>query len=182
MVERLRSQVHGALVELLGLGILLTGKSGIGKSECVLELVQRGFRLVADDVVCLSLDDTGDEGTQLVGSSPETIRHYLEIRGVGLVYIPDLYGPDSVLDETRIDLVCRLEKWNEKASYERIGIDRPDEELLGVKVPSLVLPVRPATSTGTLVEVAGRDALRRKQGVNAARRLDERLRADSSRA
>jgi len=174
------TQVHGSLVELLGLGILLTGPSGIGKSECVLELVQRGHRMVADDVVRLTVLRSPDGGPgTLIGKSPESIRHHLEIRGVGLVSVPDLYGDESVVDESPVDLICHLERWNEGVEYERLGLDRPLERVAGVPIPALVIPVRPATSTASLVEVAGRDALLRQQGVNAARRLDERLRSEA---
>ncbi len=175
----METQIHGALVEVLGLGIALTGPSGIGKSECVLELVQRGHRLVADDVVRLRRTDAAKGPPHLIGTSPEAIRHYLEIRGIGLLYIPDLYGRESVILEHRVDLVCRLEKWRKGASYERVGLERPLEELAGVAIPTLIIPVRPATSTATLVEVAGRDELQRLAGNNAAKRLDEKLRKDA---
>ncbi len=171
------TQIHGALVEVLGLGIVLTGPSGIGKSECVLELVRRGHRLVADDVVRLRKVQGAGSATHLIGNSSEAIRHYLEIRGIGLLCIADLYGKESVMDEHRVDLVCRFEKWRTGVKYERVGLDRPFEELAGVAIPTLVIPIRPATSSATLVEVAGRDQLQRLAGNNAARRLDEKLRA-----
>lgn len=170
----METQIHGALVEVSGLGIALTGPSGIGKSECLLELVRRGHKLVADDVVRLRRVE-GDGRAQLVGSCPPSIRHYLEIRGIGLLCIPDLYGKESVLDEHTVDLVCRLEKWRQGAHYERLGLERPQEELAGVAIPTLVIPMRPATSAATLVEVASRDEAQRRIGNNAARRLDERL-------
>jgi len=172
----LETQIHGALVEVLGLGIVLTGPSGIGKSECVLELVQRGHRLVADDVVRLRPFRWPAGEPYLIGTSPEAIRHYLEIRGIGLLCISDLYGRESVLNEHRVDLVCRLEKWRKGAEYERVGLDRPMEELAGISIPTLTIPIRPATSSAVLVEVAGRDELQRLAGNNAAKRLDQRLR------
>jgi HPr kinase/phosphorylase len=174
-------QVHGALVEILGVGVLLRGASGIGKSECALELVQRGYRLVADDVVKIQALAPEAEGGQpvLVGRAPELIRHYMEIRGIGLVCVPDLYGPDSVLLEARIDLVCRLEHWQQGVAYERIGLERETELLGEIEMPTLVLPVRPAGSMATLVELAARDHLQRQAGVNAAQRLDDRLRAET---
>ena len=170
-------QVHGALVDVAGVGVLLQGPSGIGKSECALELVRRGHKLVSDDLVKLR---SLEEGV-LLGTAPELIRHYLEIRGVGLLYIPDLYGPEAVRQEAPIDLLIHLEEWRESADYERVGLERPLEEIAGVKVPALVLPLRPAGSMATIVEVAARDTLQRRAGVNAAAKLDERLRAERQR-
>ncbi len=152
--------------------MLLLGPSGIGKSECALELVTRGHRLVADDVVRIRRREDG----RLVGTAPELIRHYVEIRGLGLISIPDLFGPEAVRDEAEVCLVCRLERWREDVEYDRVGIDRATEEILDVSVPCLVLPLRPAGSMATLVEVGVRDLLRRRAGSNAARSLDERVR------
>ncbi|MDP6978176.1 MAG: hypothetical protein QF570_06170 [Myxococcota bacterium] len=171
----MKTQVHGVLVEVSGLGVLITGPSGIGKSECLLELVRRGHRLVADDVVRLERCEGAEGQAALMGSSPPSIRHHLEIRGIGLLCIPDLYGKESVLDEHRVDLVCRLEKWRQGVQYERVGLERPCEDLAGVAIPTLVIPMRPATSAATVIEVASRDELQRRAGVNAARRLDQRL-------
>ena len=153
------------------MGVLLLGASGIGKSECALELVSRGHRLVADDVVCVSR--TADD--RLLGRAPALIRHFMEIRGIGLLYIPELFGPEAVREECEIHLVCRLERWREDASYERVGHERPTEEILGVGRPALLLPVRPAGNMATLVEVAARDSQLRQTGPSAARRLDERF-------
>ena len=172
----METQVHGALIDVLGVGVLLLGPSGIGKSECALELVQRGHRLVADDVVRVrcELDEVGRE--RPVGRAPELIRHYMELRGIGLLYVPELYGDDAVRAEAPVDLLCHLERWREEAEYERIGIDRPVEELAGVPVPALTLPVRPSgCNMASLVEVACRDELQRRAGVNAAQRLDQSL-------
>lgn len=187
-------QAHGALIEVLDVGVLVLGPSGVGKSECALELVARGHRLIADDIVRIRRLEEGDAalvedepgacrkgGDRLVGTAPELIRHYLEIRGIGLLYVPDLYGPDSVRDEGPIDLLCRLEPWKQGGEYERVGLERPLEEIAGVALPSLVLPVRPARNMATLVEVAVRDHLQRAVGVNAAQRLDDRLRAEYAR-
>jgi HPr kinase/phosphorylase len=174
----LEIQAHGALVEVLEIGVLLLGPSGIGKSECALELVTRGHRLVADDIVRIRRCQDG----RLVGSAPELIRHYVEIRGLGLLSIPELFGPDAVRDEAEIGLICRLERWREDAEYERVGLDRPTQEILEVAVPALLLPLRPAGSMATLVEVGVRDLLRRRAGSNAARTLDERVRGAGSSA
>jgi len=165
---------HGVLMDVHGVGTLLLGPSGIGKSECALELVRRGHKLVSDDLVRITSRETGE----LWGTAPELIRHYMEIRGVGLLYIPDLYGPEAVRQEAPIDLLIHLEEWRETADYERIGLERPLEEIAGVKVPVLVLPLRPAGSMATIVEVAARDTLQRRAGVNAAAKLDARLRAE----
>ena len=169
-------QAHGALIDVLGVGVLLLGRSGIGKSECALELVSRGHRLVADDVVRVEARDG-----VLWGRAPERIRHYMEIRGIGLLYIPELYGPEAVLAECSVDLLCRLETWRDGAEYERVGIDRPTESFGGISIPALVLPVRPARNMATLVEVAVRDHRRRREGSNAAARLDARLREEHAR-
>ncbi len=165
-------QAHGALVEVLEVGVLLLGPSGIGKSECALELVTRGHRLVADDVVRIRRSEEG----RLIGSAPALIRHYLEIRGLGLLSIPALFGGGAVREEAELALVCRLERWREGADYERIGLDRQTEEILGVPLPTLLLPLRPGASMATLVEVGARDLLRRRAGSNAARDLDARVR------
>lgn len=167
-------RVHGALVDVEGVGVLLLGPSGIGKSECALELVRRGHRLVADDVVVLQRDEAG----RLRGQTPERIRHHMELRGIGIVYVPDLFGPDSVRDATPVDLVCRLEAWDPEVEVERVGLERPVEAWEGVALPTLRLPARPAGSLATLVEVAVRDHRVRRSGGSAAGRLDARLREE----
>jgi HPr kinase/phosphorylase len=171
-------QVHGALVEVLGLGVLLLGQSGVGKSECALQLVQRGHRLVADDVVRLHVES--GPPPHLVGRAPALIRHYMELRGIGLVSILDLYGASAVREQSRVDLVCRLEFWREGGSYERVGLDRPMEKILDVSLPALTLPLRPSISMAALVEVAVRDDKQRRRGVNAAERLDAALRSEAT--
>jgi len=161
---------------VLGVGVLIRGPSGVGKSETALELIRRGYRLVADDVVELRL-----EGGELLGTAPALIRHHVEIRGLGILYVPDLYGAESVRDECAVELCCRLEHWREGAEYERIGLLRPNETILGKPVPCLLLPVRPAGNMATLVEVAARDHRLRAAGVVAAGRLDARVREESRR-
>ncbi len=170
--------VHGALLDVFGLGTLLLGRSGMGKSECALELVSRGHRLVADDVV--ELRATGDGA--VVGRSAERIRHHLEIRGLGILYVPDLFGPGAVRDEMPLDLVCRLEPWRADACYDRLGLERATEEVAGVKLPRLTLPARPGGSMATIVEVAAREHRRRCAGVNATARLDAKLRTEMRRS
>jgi HPr kinase/phosphorylase len=170
-------RIHGALLDVHGVGVLLLGPSGIGKSECALELIHRGHCLVADDVV--EVEAAGDG--RLVGRAPERIRHHMEIRGLGILYVPDLFGPASVAESAPLDLVCELERWREGAPYDRVGLERDRLELLGVALPRLVLPARPGGSMATVVEVAAREHHRRLEGVNAAARLDERLRREMHR-
>lgn len=167
-------QLHGSLVEVMGTGVLILGPSGVGKSECVIELVRRGQRLVADDVVRLRL---ADDGARLIGWSPEHIRHYIEVRGLGLLSVSDLFGPEATLDECEVGFVVRLQDSEAGAEFERIGLERHREMILGIGVPTVVLPVHAASNLATLVELAIRDWQLRKQGVNAAQRLDERLRS-----
>jgi len=154
--------------------VLILGPSGVGKSECVIELVRRGQRLVADDVVRLRVID---EGAHLLGWSPEHIRHYIEVRGLGLMSVLDLFGPEAILDECVVGFVVRLEDSENGAEFERIGLERPRETFLGIEVPTVLLPVHAAANLATLVELAIRDWQLRMHGVNAAQRLDERLRS-----
>lgn len=168
---------HGALLEVHGVGILLLGPSGIGKSECALELVRRGHRLIADDVVELTVTPDG----RAKGCAPERVRHYMEIRGLGILYVPDLFGPAAVRNSVNVDLVCHLEKWREGVDYERVGLERPVEKVGGVELPAITLPARPAGSLATVVEVAAREHQMRRAGVVAARRLDDRLRKEMER-
>lgn len=166
--------IHGALVQVSGAGVLLLGPSGVGKSECALELVSRGHQLVADDVVELA----AGPGGRLLGWAPERIRHHLEIRGLGILYVPDLFGEKSVCDRTSVDLVCHLERWSEGADYDRLGIERDREEVCGVELPCLRLPARPGASMATIVAVAALEHQHRQGGENAAARLDERVRRE----
>lgn len=145
----------------------------MGKSECVIELVRRGQRLVADDVVRLRVDS---EAGPLLGWAPEHIRHFIEVRGLGLMSVADLFGAEATLDECEVGFVVRLEEWGTGVQFERIGLERERETLLGIQVPIVRLPVHAASNLATLVELAIRDWQLRQQGINAARRLDERLR------
>lgn len=165
------ARCHGTLVAVLGVGVLLRGTSGIGKSECALELIRRGFCLVADDVVLLELAAEGG----LMGRSPDSIRHHLEIRGVGIVNIPELYGAEAVLAHHRVDLVCDLERWEPGKMYDRVGVERARVILAEVEIPRLLLPLRALDSLATVVELAARDHLQRRRGQSAAERLDARI-------
>jgi len=166
------TQIHGALVDVAGVGALLVGPSGIGKSECALELIRRGHRLVADDLVRLR---PSADGQRLLGTAPELIRHFIEVRGIGILYVPDVYGEQAVTSESEVALLIRLEAWSRDTHYERVGLERAMESVAGVKVPSLVLSVRPAANMATLVEVAARDFVQRRTGMSAAQLIDERI-------
>jgi len=158
-------------------GVLLLGPSGIGKSECALELIQRGHQLVADDVVELTRTSDGE----IVGRPLERIQNHIEIRGLGILSILDLFGPEAVRDEARVDLICHLENPDRDRAYERVGIERVSEEIEGVAISSVLLPSRPAGSMATVVEVAAGDQRLRAQGINSAARLDARLRGEMER-
>jgi HPr kinase/phosphorylase len=169
-------RVHGALVEVAGTGVLLLGASGVGKSETALELVVRGSRLAADDVVELFVGPDGG----VRGRAQALIRHHLEIRGIGILYLPELYGEASVCEECAVDLVCRLETWRQDAEYDRLGLERKRERFCGVEVSTLVRPVRPSANMALLVEVAVREHRARQQGPSAAERLDRRIREEGA--
>ena len=163
-------RVHGSLCAVAGVGVLLLGKSGIGKSECALELVMREHRLVADDVVLLApLPGGGLEGT-----ADALIRHYMELRGIGIIHVPSLFGAHSVVERHSIDLVVLLEAWG-SGEVERVGIETERIELGGVEVPAIHLPVAPGRNLASLVEVAARNHLLRRQGRSPAADLDARV-------
>ncbi|MET0339708.1 MAG: HPr(Ser) kinase/phosphatase [Polyangiales bacterium] len=166
-----RARLHGVLVEVYGVGTLLIGPSGIGKSECALFLVERGHRLVADDLVEL----TRLPGAAVMGAPAPLLRHHLEIRGVGILNIRDLFGATAVRDEARVDLVVELCPWRDDEAYERLGLDDQIIELLGTKVSRLRIPVRPGRDMGVLLEMAARNHLLKREGVHGARRFAERL-------
>jgi HPr kinase/phosphorylase len=166
-----RETRHGVLLDILGLGVFLIGESGIGKSECALDLVVRGHRLVADDTVEVRCR----EQSVLIGSCPELTRHHVEIRGLGLVNVTDLFGVSATRSSKRIELVVQLERWESGREYDRLGIDTETIELMGVRVPSVRMPVAPGRNLAMLVEVAARNQLLRSRGRHAARLLTERL-------
>ena len=166
-----RQVIHGVLMDMLGLGVLIIGESGIGKSECGLDLVVRGHRLVADDTV--EIRRRGE--TTLIGTCPELTRHHMEIRGLGLINIRDLFGVAAIRNAKRVELVVQLERWDPERDYERLGIDELRYDILGLRVPLVRMPVAPGRSLGVLVEVAARNQLLRTRGLNAARDLANRL-------
>jgi HPr kinase/phosphorylase len=166
-----QTQIHGVVVDVIGIGVLLLGKSGIGKSETALDLVVRGHRLVADDVVQL-----WRKGSAVLATGEEVIRHHLEIRGLGIINVKDLFGVSAVRETKKVELVVELVEWDARAEYDRLGIDDLRYTVLGVDVPRLCLPVRPGRNLATLIEVAARNQLLKEQGHHSARELQERLR------
>lgn len=163
--------VHGVLVDVDGLGILIKGESGIGKSEAALELIQRGHRFVSDDAVEIKrLEDD-----VLVGQSPELTRHIMEIRGIGILDIKSLYGVGAVKPSKTIDLIATLEKWDDSRQYDRLGMDEEYVEVLGVKIAHMVIPIRPGRNISVILEIAARNQRQKYMGYNAALALNERL-------
>ena len=162
---------HGVLVEVYGEGILLLGESGVGKSETAIELVKRGHRLIADDAV----EIRRVSNRSLVGSSPENIRHFLELRGVGIINARRLFGMGAVKVTEKIDTVIQLEQWDQNKVYDRMGIENNFTEILGIQVPSLTIPVKPGRNLAIIIEVAAMNNRQKKMGYNAAQELLTKL-------
>jgi len=162
---------HGVLVEVYGEGILILGESGVGKSETALELVKRGHRLIADDVV--EIRKVSDK--TLLGTAPDIIRHLIEIRGVGILDVKNLYGVGSIKLQENINLVIHLELWNEMKNYDRLGLAEEYTDILGIRVPLLTIPVRPGRNLAIIVEVAAMNNRQKKMGYNAAKVLNEKV-------
>lgn len=162
---------HGVLVEVYGEGILLLGESGVGKSETAIELVKRGHRLIADDAV----EIRKVSNKTLVGSSPENIRHFIELRGIGIVNARRLFGIGSVKTTEKINMVIQLELWDQNKVYDRMGLDNEYTEILGNKVPSMTIPVKPGRNLAVIIEVAAMNNRQKRMGYNAAQELLKRL-------
>ena len=162
---------HGVLVEVYGEGILLLGDSGVGKSETAIELLKRGHRLIADDAVEIKRVSA----TALVGRAPEIIRHYVELRGIGIVDVRRLFGMGAVKDSEKIDLIINLEAWQEDKMYDRFGLEENTTEILGINVPSIVLPVSPGRNLSVVIEVAAMNNRQKKMGYNTAEEFNKRL-------
>ncbi len=163
--------IHGVLVDLYGIGVLIKGESSIGKSETALELIQRGHRLVADDAVEIrKLDDS-----MLVGQAPDVLRHYMEIRGIGIIDVKSLYGVGATKTSKMIDIVIHLEGWNDNKYYDRLGLDREYEDILGVNIEKLVVPVKPGRNTAMVLEVAAMNYRQRGMGYDAAQEFTKKL-------
>ncbi len=162
---------HGTLVDVFGVGVLLMGKSGVGKSECALELVERGHRLVADDMVEIRKIDE----SLLMGYGSEVIRHHMEIRGLGIINVKDVFGIRSVRNRKRIELVVLLEEWASGKEYDRLGIDENKYSILDMDVPFITVPVRPGRNIPIIIETAALNQRLKKMGVYSARELDNRI-------
>ena len=164
---------HGVLVEVYGEGMLLLGESGVGKSETAIELVKRGHRLIADDAVELKKVSA----KAIVGSAPEIIRHFIELRGIGVVDVRRIFGMGSVKLTEKVDIVINLEAWRDNKHYDRLGMDNEYTEILGIKIPSLTVPVKPGRNLAVILEVAAMNNRHKKMGFNAAQELTERINA-----
>ncbi len=164
------TSIHGTLVDVYGVGTLLLGKSGVGKSECALELVERGPRLVADDIVQVRV-----ENRVVMGRSNEVLNHHMEIRGLGIIDIRAIFGVGSVRNSKRIMMTVSLEHWKKEGEYERLGLEDKVYEILGVKIPHLIIPVRPGRNIPILVETAALSQRLTNMGANSAKEFNERL-------
>jgi HPr kinase/phosphorylase len=163
--------VHGTLVEVYGIGILLMGKSGVGKSECALELVERGHRLVADDMVEVKKIDE----SLLMGSGTPILKHHMEIRGLGIINVRDIFGIGSVRNRKRVELVVLLEEWDSAKEYDRLGMEERMYGMLDLEVPFLTIPVRPGRNIPIIIETAALNQRLKKMGVFSAKELDEKI-------
>ena len=162
---------HGCLVEIYGEGILLLGNSGVGKSETTIELIKRGHRLIADDAV--EIKRVSDK--TLVGSAPELIKHYIELRGIGIVDVRRLFGMGAVKETEKINLVIQLENWIEGKMYDRLGMDEETIDILGINVPSITIPVRPGRNLAIILEVAAMNNRQKRMGYNTAEEFNNNL-------
>ena len=169
--------IHGVLVDVYGVGVLIMGESGIGKSEAALELIKRGHRLVSDDVV--EIRKVSDE--TLVGTAPDITKHFIELRGIGIVDVKVLYGVQSVRETQNIDLVITLEDWNKDKEYDRLGLEEEYTEFLGNKVVCHQIPIRPGRNLAIIVETAAINHRQKQMGYNAARELYKRVQANMAR-
>ena len=160
-----RTVVHGVLIDVFGQGLLLLGKSGIGKSECALELVMRGHRLVADDAVHCDWRPPG----VVQGAPADLLKHHIEVRGLGVLNVRNLYGVTATREKKQINLVIRLLEWSEDTEYDRMGVEDRHHEILGVPIREVVLPVRPGRSMASIIEIAARNELMRQSGIHSSR-------------
>jgi HPr kinase/phosphorylase len=166
-----RGTEMGSMVDILGVGVILRGESGIGKSESVLALIERGYSLVADDITKVTLVD----GREVVGTSAEVTRNHMEVRGIGIINVAAMFGVRSIRHEKRVDLVVTLKAWNEVSDVDRLGIEQEYVTILGIDVPHITIPVRPGRDLARLVEVAAFQTKLKSSGYNPAKELNDRL-------
>lgn len=171
-----RISEHGSMVDIMGIGVLIKGESGIGKSECVLALVERGYSLVSDDITRIRLHDN----RELIGTSADITRNYMEVRGIGIIDVAALFGVKGIRGEKRIDLVISLQEWSSVEDIDRLGIEDRHIEMIGINIPHIVIPVRPGRDIARLVEVAAFHAKLKTTGVNPAQELNAKLMASMS--
>lgn len=164
------TNLHGELLEVFGVGVLIMGKSSVGKSEAALELVNRGHRLVADDMVDITAIDK-----KIIGTSPDNIRHFMELRGLGIINVRRLYGSGAIKKESQVDLVIELEQWKDDIEYDRLGIDQHYIELLNIKLPHMVVPVRAGRNIALIIEVAAMNQREKALGYNAAKVMTDNI-------
>jgi len=162
---------HGSMVDIMGVGVLIRGKSGIGKSECVLGLIERGYSLVSDDITRFR----NLEGRDLIGNSKELTRFHMEVRGIGIINVAAIFGAGSVRPEKELDLVVTLKDWQEVPDIDRIGLDRDTYEILGIPIPHVTIPVKTGRDLARLVEVAALDQKLKSMGHDTAQEFNERL-------
>ncbi len=166
-----RGTEMGSMVDILGVGVIIRGESGIGKSESVLALIERGYSLVADDITKVTLVD----GRDVVGTSAEVTRDHMEVRGIGIINVAAMFGVKSIRHEKRVDLVITLKSWNEVADVDRLGLEQEYVKILGIDVPHITIPVRPGRDLARLIEVAAFQAKLKAAGYNPAKELNDRL-------
>ena len=166
-----RGTEMGSMVDILGVGVIIRGESGIGKSESVLALIERGYSLVADDITKVTLVD----GREVVGTSAEVTRDHMEVRGIGIINVAAMFGVKSIRHEKRVDLVITLKSWNEVADVDRLGLEQEFVKILGIDIPHIALPVRPGRDLARLIEVAAFQVKLKSAGYNPAKELNDRL-------
>ena len=172
-----RGSEMGCMVDILGVGVIIRGESGIGKSECVLALIERGYSLVSDDVTKVTLVD----GREVIGTSAELTRNHMEVRGIGIINVAAMFGVKSIRAEKRVDLVVTLKSWNEVQDVDRLGMEEQFVDILGVDIPHIIIPVRPGRDLARLIEVAAYQTKLKRSGYNPAKELNDRLIAQMSR-
>ncbi|MBU0599371.1 HPr(Ser) kinase/phosphatase [bacterium] len=165
------TSIHGGLLDVFGVGIMILGKSGAGKSECALELIERGHRLIADDIV----DIKRTASNALIGYGAELIKHHMEIRGLGIINIKNLFGIGAIESSKKIDLVVNLEEWSATKEYDRLGLEEPTISILGIKIPQILLPIRPGRNIAVIIEVAAMNHRLKEMGYHSAEEFNKEL-------